>query len=286
MGHHYNPQAHLKRFAADDKQEKIWTYDKATKTSKLLPIKKVAQETNYYPEHVEADLNIRFEIPGNRSTRKLIQGEKLSPEERFQMAGFMFTMYSRSPLARQKGWETANRVIPKTFRETRERFRFLADNAENEEGGLMALGVIAELYEIERRWEAKLPAEAVDEINTPSKSLVCINAIYEMCWEILPVTEGMIFITSDCPAHFFGGIGLGSRDAEFTFTLSDSWALVAHPRGEIFGMRFRYQTRTQITKEINRRIISNATRFTYSSRNEGWIKLTADKSPYLSLIRW
>lgn len=279
MGHHYNPQSHLARFAIPGRENLIWTFDRKSDGFKELPIKKVAQVQNFYPDFVEPELNKRFEIPGNRCVAKIIGGKGLTTEEREHMAAFMFNMLSRGPRYREKAYMTARQTLPKVCEDTR--------GIIQHHPGIDQEAFMKQVDRIEEAWTDMFPQQLLDQIKTPCDSARCIEQIFCMCWEIIPVSEGMQFVTSDCPAHFFEWMGLSDPEVEFTFTLSSDYALVAHRQRGLSGIRYRQRTGSQITKEINRRILRYSSRFVFSRDREDWIgKSLAKRDIFLSQIRW
>ena len=65
MGHHFVPQAHLRRFEIVGKPKRIWRYDKIEKRWSEAAIKKVAQEPDFYDQEIEVALNEDVEFPSN-----------------------------------------------------------------------------------------------------------------------------------------------------------------------------------------------------------------------------
>ncbi len=106
-----------------------------------------------------------------------------------------------------------------------------------------------------------------------------------MSWHLIPAQQGMHFLTCDTPAHIFESLGLRSPGAEFTITLSKDFALVAENTHN-YGVYYN-NTSSQLTKEINRRILSHAERFVFSSFKADWIAQVAHKEiPNLNRIDW
>lgn len=280
MGHHYTPQAHLRRFAIEGNLEKIWSYDKTSGEFKDLPISKVAQERRYYPEDVEKELNHSVELPSGACIRKLLEGEILDEQERYSMAVYLFTMRSRGPRERRRAEKIGEQVWAETKKEMRRVVTDIRGVLANDdvESHSRVDRMIIEMNRLEQAWEKEPPARIENLVKTPFRSPAIIETISKMTWEVLPVTESMYFITSDTPAHYFDWMGLGRVECEFTFTISHNCALIAHPRGQISGLNFHKRPiSTQCTKEINRRIISTSERFVFTPKNERWIDVTAQK---------
>lgn len=71
------------------------------------------------------------------------------------------------------------------------------------------------------------------------------------------------------------GQGIGNPKSEVSFPISSNLALWATWKK---GQRDDYfQVRTQVVKEINRRSVSNASRYVFSPRRESWINILLEK---------
>lgn len=290
MGHHYTPQAHLRRFAIEGNLEIIWSYDKTSGKFKDLPISKVAQERKYYPADVEEELNNSVELPSGACIQKLLNGVDLDEQERHSMAVYLFTMRSRGPRERKRAEDIGEQVWAETKKEMRRVITDIKGGLANDdvESHSQVDRMINEMNRLEQVWEKEPPARIENLVKTPFISPTIIETISKMTWEVLPVTESMYFITSDTPAHYFDWMGLSLAECEFTFTISHNCALIAHRRGQAYGINFhRRPILSQWTKEINRRIISTSERFVFSPKNESWIDVTAQKlSHRLNSIRF
>ena len=94
------------------------------------------------------------------------------------------------------------------------------------------------------------------------------------------------FVTSDNPAFFFEGLGLGSPDSELTFPLSPELALLADWQGTPFSTSV-FGAKPGLVREVNRRVVSGAERFIFSHAPQPWLPKVAGKgNPYLSRIQW
>ena len=71
MGQHYVPQHYLRGFSDDSDKEKIWMYDKNKCTYRLLPIKAVAQSSNFYTAEAETWLHDIVERPAQGQLLRL-----------------------------------------------------------------------------------------------------------------------------------------------------------------------------------------------------------------------
>ncbi len=105
-------------------------------------------------------------------------------------------------------------------------------------------------------------------------------------WRLLVAKGPESFVTSDCPAVFFEGIGLSSPDSELTIPLSPTIALIADHKGAKASLHV-FNVRNQMIREVNRRVVAHAERFIFAATPQPWVSLVAHKArPYLSRIQW
>jgi hypothetical protein len=283
MGKHYVPQAHLRRFAINDRPDFVWMYDKKTRKFSQAVISKVAQEPDFYSPDVERALAKTVELPGNQCIDRLLRREKLDNAERTQLSLYMMIMATRGPRQRRKSVELIPEVLDGLVAETREWLE-----SQIRQGGSDVEWVVSRLGELEavhQKFAQETPPQIIDQIRTPFWSERTVEAIHNMAWHIIPASPPSYFVTCDTPAHFFEGQGLENQDSEFTFPISKSFALVGEHRHSA-GIYFE-KSRTQFTKEVTRRILSHAERFVFSPMKDTWIDTVAQKSnPFLSHIRW
>lgn len=288
MGHHYTPKAHLKRFEIEEKSDHVWMYDKTRRTFKALPIDAVAQEPGYYPDDIEIKLNFDVEIPGNSCVEKLLRKENLTPDERESMSAYLVNMRTRGPRQRKQSNLTARKLLPETINEARQALSELETESVGQCEDMKKIKILQTQLEVLEQRCAYEPLQFIDRlVRTPFNSDNTTLGIFEMCWEIVPCANSMFFITSDTPAHFFEGLGIGRDGSEFTFPLSKNFALVGHNRGSKGSTRFHSRSLPRTTKEINRRVISTTERFVFGPSKKDWIETLAQKDDhYLNEMRW
>ncbi len=283
MGSHYTPQAHLRRFEIEEKPGLVWMYDKTTRDWKELPIIKVAQEPGYYDPGVEVALNEDIEIPGNRCIEKLIRQEHLTDIEREEAATYIMHMATRGPRQRRKSQALLPQLLDDVISKIRKEFEDCIEK--DEKVANIAKQQLEQLNRLEEKYSGEIPSFALQQTRIPFLSERLVQAIFDMAWHLLPASPNMYFITSDTPAHFFDGHGIGTEDSEFTITLSKEMALIGEHRGSR-GIWVE-QSESKFTKEINRRLLSNTERFVFSPRYEQWIDVLCQKEKlFCSLIRW
>ena len=283
MGHHYVPQAHLRRFEIPEKPGSIWMYDKQAKIFRDLPIKNVAQEAEFYTPDVESWLARQIESPSNPIIAKLRSNMRLSNAERTQLSIYMMTMATRGPKLRRESFGLVPEALLSTYENVKKELEdWIAEEGPDVE---FARARLKELEVVRAKFENDIPKNIIEQIRTPYLSDNCIEAVHNMAWHIIPAPPTMHFVTGDTPAHFFQELGVGTLQSEFTFTVSSDLALIGeHTRKP--AITIYEDPQSAIAKEINRRIISHADRFVFSRKNDGWVKTLADKKPNVGKIEW
>jgi len=258
-------------------------YDKVSRQFCQASVATVAQQANYYSPDVERALTEVVESPGNNALEKLIRRETLDNAERSHVSLYLLTMATRGPRQRRK----AMSYVPEALDSVVEGIRKQVESwiQERKVDSQLAHARLQKLEAARARIGASVPDNVHEQIRTPFWSDESVACIHNMLWHIVPAPLPHYFVTCDTPSHFFEGLGVGNQDSEFTFAISRSFALVGE-QGQGAGVVFE-QTRPQIVKEINRRILSHAERFVFAHRKAVWIDVVAQKKePILSRIRW
>ena len=143
-----------------------------------------------------------------------------------------------------------------------------------------------ELQRVVAKFTDTLPHEVNDQIRAPWPSSRVLNVVKQKAWRILISDSSEAFVTSDCPAVFFEGLGLGNSDSELTMALAPGVALVADHKAQPFSTAV-FRVKPKIVREVNRRVVAHAERFVFASLRQWWISRVAHKEyPYLSRIQW
>lgn len=283
MGHHYVPQRYLKGFQTREGRGCIRMFDKATGTRKLLPIKQVAQAGGFYDDEVERSLNEEVEKPGNDVIDKLRRGEPLDEMDRRHLSYYVGTMIRRVPLARSNAERMVPRVLADVASDTREWFTEAA-RAGHIDGETLAAR-LAETDAVERKFQERPPQEVRAVIETPWPFATMLVAIHSMWWRFLRAEGPSLFLTSDNPAYFFEGYGLGNPESELTLPLCSD--LILHCSWQRGGGAGIQPVKEKLVKEFNRRTGSGAARFVFYHEDAGWVLSAASKSvQQLSRINW
>ena len=282
MGSHYVPQQYLRGFQCVDQPGKVWVYDKLEKCSRLLPIKVVAEESEYYDAEAERTLSQRVEGPAHAALARILRREKPLSADRKSLAIYIAAMMVRVPRRRRK----AEELYPSTLRKLVEEFRGHVKARAQYRGKEKTEQTLAEVDRIEQKMLRGSTPEVQALIRSPMPRDSIVQHVENMPWRIVRAPAGENFLTSDNPAHYFDGLGIGRPESESVFPLSSQAAIMACWHGaksswtEVHG-------KAALVREINRRVASGAERFVFSHANEPWIAKIADKArPRFNRMMW
>lgn len=283
MGHHYVPQKYLRGFAGVD-SDKVWVYDKKGRRFFEAAISKIAQESAFYEDDVDIELNVAVESPANPAIDKLRRREAITVEERVRLALYIAVMLMRVPSRRLKALEMYPGVMNETIHRTIEEIRHIGETTD-----INPEIIDRRLREVEgarERFEQP-PQALVDQVRSPWASENVVNAIHSMHWRYLVASDGPVyFLTSDNPAFFFGSYGVGREESEISFPISSNICLLGNWQPGRDSERF-IEIKQVAVKEMNRRNASTATRFLFYREPAPWVEKIAHKEkPYLSKILW
>jgi hypothetical protein len=144
-----------------------------------------------------------------------------------------------------------------------------------------------ELDERRIQYEAELPPEALEAVRDPMPSDRLAAVLNEMVWRVVIAPEGEVFITSDNPAFFHEGYGLGDERAELRFPLSPTHALHATWYSGPGGALSFHHTSRDWVREFNRSQAYRATSLVFADRKALWLgTLLNRQNPYLFRLTW
>jgi hypothetical protein len=282
MGHHYVPQAYLRAFESERNSGVLWMYDKTTRVGATVPIKVVAQSPDYYEQHVERELSA-IEGPAHAALARVIKERRLGTNERDAIAYYIAVLMYRVPRRRRKGEEMIPRVLDDTIRAVQADIETWAATRPADDP--LVARRRAEVDEIAAKYRVTPPAEVRDQLRTPWPSEKVFGLIAQKTWRLVLSTKER-FVTSDNPAFFFEGFGLGNPASELTFSLSPEIALLADWQGAAYSTVV-VSAKPWLVREVNRRIVSGAERFVFAHAPQAWLPKVAKKQhPYLSRIQW
>jgi hypothetical protein len=199
MGFHYVPQKYLKGFAETGNPDAIWMYDKKFRQFTNPRIKSIAQESGFYNNDVEQQLNELVEKPANKVLDKLRNQEKITNTDRTHLGIYIAVMLKRVPKRRTEAFSMLPSVFEKTITKFRMQIQEWGQSTQNKE---LFERRLLELESIKKSLQNKIPDSIVEQIRQPWASEEMIKLICAMSWRIAhsPVSDS--FITSDNPAFF------------------------------------------------------------------------------------
>ena len=284
MGKHYVSQQYLKGFESPTNPGEIWTYDKKLRQFRLIPIKRVAQEADYYDPKTEKELNELVEGPAHSTLAKVRNRSRISSEDRFRLALYVATMMMRVPRRRRKAFEMMPSVLSDTIKEIRGQIEHWSQIPDVDQ--TLVARRLVEVEQAREKLSRAPPAEVLDRIRSPWPSDQIVALVHDMTWRVVAANEGIRFLTSDNPAYFFECYGLGTPKAELTFPLASDMALLGSWQGPRESLML-LPAGPALVKETNRRIASGAERFLFYHERASWVAKLADKpNPFLSRIQW
>ena len=273
MGDHYVPQYYLRGFSAEE-EELLWVYDKLDKRKFRTQAKNIANENRFYSPEIERYLANVIEGPANSVLKAIRENNSLTNDNKRILTEYMVVMWKRVPQGRQLFRDTAPAVAQKLS--VRYKSDLDAVTPEPDETVFVAKRS-DKINELIKKYSEDPPMDIWLDIIPPERSPNVVAAIRTMTWSFLTFEEPA-FLTSDNPLFYFRSMGIGSPESEITFPISSHVTLLATWRDDL---REGYIPVTpQIVKEINRRTVSNASRFVYNGDDEAWIL------PFVLKGRW
>ena len=109
-----------------------------------------------------------------------------------------------------------------------------------------------------------------------------------MTWRSVGTTGPQMFLTSDNPAVYirYEGYGLGGKEGEIVMPVSPHVALHGS-RNDCHPSFSRVPAHQKIVREINKRIVSQATRFVFTHDRAPWLaKILARDDLGIMRIGW
>jgi hypothetical protein len=292
LNHHFLPRFYLKGFASESDTSHIWEYQRGRaylpgKNNRdkynpvLMSLRKAGAAIGEYA-YPRADGTVDFnsyedaleqlEKPANIVFDKIRNLERIDSSDRDIFAGYMATMTRRVParkelvktqfpLVLEDGWRTITDELESAISQV--------DPSDQGRIDVLTTRLAACRLIIEEYRRSGMPREM--ELKTIVESTMprIHEAMIAMTWQFLVAPEDHKFVTSDNPVHTFkGGVGFSKPYSELTFTVSARVALLGTYRKVQEGY---VNVKPQLLKEINRRVIANASVYVYSPSKERWV---------------
>ena len=282
MGHHYVPQRLLRKFEVADEPGFIWQYDKQQAgLAKRIPIKVVAQASEFYEPEMEARLANEVELPGGDAIDRVIRGDSLDSRGRLALALYLGTMLKRVPTHRRRMTTMVPGLVIRLMADIRNSVRETLSEPEVISTGLHNLNEIESKYNIEALDVLR------DQIRNPWPNDVYVQALSQMTWSILTTEGSQLFIISDNPIFFTEGLGLGNPGSEFLMPLSPNHVIHGVNQGRKTNLLNREEIPPRIVREINKRTAWGSHRFAYGHVEMSWLpKLLMTENPEYRVLNW
>ena len=276
--------AALRNFQIPAKAGFIWLFDKRDGRPRVASIEKVAQSRHFYDPAIEIQLNTDVELPGTAVIERLCNAAPISESEREVLTVYIGTMMMRVPERRLR----AHALIPKILAESRQRVReeLIAAAQQTNANPALLSRRLAENDRMVANLAVDPPAEVIEQIRAPWPTIRILQAVYEMDWRILTAPGPSLYATSDNPAFFFTSFGIGRAESELTFPLSTKCVLHGCHERDGGGVKF-LQATEQLVREVNRRMVSGATRLVFYHENAEWLERMSRKGELrLNRVVW
>ena len=281
MGQHYIPQHHLRKFATSSEPTKIWMYDKCSDEFKLLPIRNVAQSSDFYSAGDERTLSQKIEDPVTDPLMQLRDGMQVDLQSRRAVAMYLESMIKRVPYTRRK-------MIAMIPQEKQDLLARIKRNPEKlaSKLNLTPTALLREVKEWDQEFSSSSLSIKDDNVRRQWSSKKVVDHIFHMTWRIIRANLSHRFLTGDNPVFFDEGYGLKFPDGEFSFPFASDVAL--HGSWQESGNNLTWvDARPAIVKEFNRRVVFSAERFVFYHQKATWVeKLAENPRLMLNRIKW
>jgi hypothetical protein len=266
MGHHYVPQYYLKGFA-ESSGKLIWVYEKGVGRKFHTQIKSIANITKFYSAEVEQYLANTIEGPANAILDKIRERHQISENDKKILAEYMAVMWKRVPKSKERFEEMTPRLANRLSKEFDRKLDLIATQEPTKAEFIKRRK--AKIQEILDSFAEDPPKEIWLNNVPPERTPRIVAAIRAMRWTFLTFDEKPAFLTCDNPVFYFSSIGVGKPESEITFPISSNITLWATWRRDL--PQDYIQTTIQALKEINRRTVSNASKYLFHCQDEDWI---------------
>ncbi len=283
MGDHYVPQAYLRGFTEPGSADMIWAYDKHQRKLFRTNVVNVAQEKGFYGHEIEQALNAEVETPAHPVLEQIRRRERINAEQRYALSVYITVMLARVPHRRAKVKERLPAEIDKTIQKYIDAVHYIAATTDMQQA--VAQKRLRELEDLRARYQAEPPKLVVEQLNTPQPNQKIVQTIYSMVWRFLVADRATRFVTTDNPVFFFECYGFIRDVSEFSLPISSAICLIGNWQPGKCAEQL-CDVPDAYVKEMNRRSISNATRFVFHHKRDQRLAELAHKKLDLNRIAW
>jgi hypothetical protein len=282
---HFVPRGYLRGFTDPSSPERIWVYRRPSGDVFASNISDVGLERDFYPPEIETQLADVVDSPGAEVLQVLRQRQVLQPEHKSTLAYFIAVQLMRVPEHRKSLDARMSAALAELEQEHHNAAQL--SQPDSDPDAVAAVKLHEEcLRVIDRYKTGGVPADLIATFKEPWPYETMVRAVGSMRWVFVVAPAGSHgFVTSDNPAFFFRGLGLGRPESELTVPISTSVCLHgSHTPGPDLSYLAGSK---QWVNEVNRRVTSACTRHVYFSANELWLKsLVMKKHLYTQAVRW
>lgn len=256
----------------------MFVYQKGTKEFFHTHVKNIGNVKGLYTDELEAVLANDIEKSANPILQKLRNFQPISEDEKLEFSRYIFSMWLRVPKNLNWTIERSPEVMAKTFSNVERQLQELAEKHPNKVDLIEQR--IKQLRDIQiNKTKELVTEEFVKEMwmkNIPvGIDRPPVQILANMEWRYLAYDSEQFFLTSDNPLYYPESIGIGNEKSEVTFPLSKNLVLWAKWHMNI-PPGF-HKARTQFVKEVNRRTVSNALNYVFSSNAADCIPILLNK---------
>jgi hypothetical protein len=263
---HYIPQYYLRGFQTSSGSNCVFRYEKTTRFARELPIPVVGMENDLYPPDIEAFLTEEYENPANLVLDKLWRFELPTDEERGALVQYFLLMRERTPFRKKESVAELRERIPERL-ESLESEKNEALAAHPDKSAIIESNFerIKNLLTSREELKEQIWLNMLVNLNLP----LMYNALLMMNWYYIVSPRCERFITSDAPFFFTSGIGLNKPMSEVFFPVSTRMVLWLN----WYSLKRQVIESTQsMTNEINKRLVYNASKYVFFSKEEKWLR--------------
>ena len=252
----------------EDRPKQVWVYDKLKDKTYLTSVERAAKERGFYTPEVETDLAERVEGPAEPLLEKLCAGQLLDPKEKWKIAEYISIMKKRGHDHRMKAEALIPEMQEKTLTDLETEIMELPDSE-------LRKRHLEDLARLREDWKDSLPDDVRTNILQPWVTPEFVEVVFGMRWLYLRCAGSQKLVSCDNPFFYFTDTGIKDPNSGFSIPLSSDLALMATTAR--FPDQGFYEASDRRMREINRRSISNATRFVYFSEKVDWIPVMLRK---------
>jgi hypothetical protein len=130
---------------------------------------------------------------------------------------------------------------------------------------------------VQAKLQKEPPETVTSMIHSPWPLPKAVELIHSMSWFLSPSRNTAFFVTGDNPVFFVRGYGLANVRTELCIPINPYWVLSCNWQARPQSLLVTKPLKQSLMNEINKRTISNSTRFVFSHRTAPWIAQVAGK---------